>query len=183
MAVSLNDSWYIGELGFWLWKAGGLTETPAGAAPQFAMQIAGDWKGAAERWTAIGFPYEAAQALADGDEAAARQALAEFDRLGARPAAAEAARRLRLMGVRGIPRGPRSSTKANAAGLTSREQEILQLVADGLTNRDIAARLFLSEKTVGHHVSAILGKLDVPSRAQAARFAAMHESGQPTASR
>jgi DNA-binding CsgD family transcriptional regulator/tetratricopeptide (TPR) repeat protein len=183
MAVSLNDSWYMGELAFWLWKAGHLVEPPAGAAPQFALQIAGDWKGAAERWAVIGFPYEAAQALADGDEAAVRQALAEFDRLGARPAAAEAARRLRVMGVRGIPRGPRMSTKANAAGLTSREQEILQLVAEGLTNRDIAARLFLSEKTVGHHVSAILGKLDVPSRTQAARLAATQETRQPTATR
>ena len=183
MAVSLNDSWYLGQLAFWLWKAGRLTEPPPGAAPQFALQIAGDWKGAAERWTAIGFPYEAAQALADGDEAAVRRALAEFDRLGARPAAADAARRLRVMGARGIPRGPRSSTKANAAGLTAREQEILQLVADGQTNRDIAARLFLSEKTVGHHVSAILGKLGVPSRTQAARLAERQETGQLAAPR
>ena len=183
MAVSLNDSWYLGQLAFWLWKAGHLTEPPLGAAPQFALQIAGDWKGAAERWTAIGFPYEAAQALADGDEAAVRGALAEFERLGARPAAANAARRLRVMGAHGIPRGPRSSTRANAAGLTAREQEILQLVADGLTNRDIASRLFLSEKTVGHHVSAILGKLGVPSRTQAARFAARQEIGQLTAPR
>ena len=183
MAVSLNDSWYLGELAFWLWKAGHLTEPPEGAAPQFALQIAGDWNAAAERWAAMGFPYEAAQALADGDEAAVRRGLAEFDRLGARPAAAEAGRRLRAMGVRGIPRGPRMSTKANAAGLTTREQEILQLVADGLSNRDIAARLFLSEKTVGHHVSAILGKLDVPSRRQAARYALMPETVQPTAAR
>jgi DNA-binding NarL/FixJ family response regulator len=85
------------------------------------------------------------------------------------------------MGARGVPRGPRSSTKANAAGLTAREQEILQLVAEGLTNHDIARRLFLSDKTVGHHVSAILAKLGVPSRTQAARFAPTRDAGQLTA--
>jgi DNA-binding CsgD family transcriptional regulator/tetratricopeptide (TPR) repeat protein len=181
LAVRLKDSWFMGELAFWLWRAGHLAEAPTGAVPLFALQIAGDWSGAAERWTAIGFPYHAAEALADGDETAVRQALAEFERLGARPAAAEAARRLRAMGARGVPRGPRSSTKANAAGLTAREQEILQLVAEGLTNHDIARRLFLSDKTVGHHVSAILAKLGVPSRTQAARFAPTRDAGQLTA--
>jgi DNA-binding NarL/FixJ family response regulator len=77
------------------------------------------------------------------------------------------ARRLRERGARGVPRGPRPATRENPAGLTARELEVLALVAGGLRNAQIAERLFLSEKTVDHHVSAILRKLDVRTRAQA----------------
>jgi DNA-binding NarL/FixJ family response regulator len=69
--------------------------------------------------------------------------------------------------VRGLPRGPRAATRENPAGLTAREVEVLELVAQGLRNAEIAKRLFLSEKTVGHHVSAILRKLDVRTRGEA----------------
>jgi DNA-binding NarL/FixJ family response regulator len=86
--------------------------------------------------------------------------------MGAAPAAAIVARRLRRGGVRGLPRGPRKATR-NPAQLTARELEVLGLVAQGLANREIAQRLFLSEKTVARHVSAILRKLDVRTRAQA----------------
>ena len=95
------------------------------------------------------------------------RAFAALQRLGAAPAAAIVGRRLRERGVRGLPRGPRASTRDNPAGLTAREVEVLGLVGEGLRNADIAARLFLSEKTVGHHVSAILRKLDVRSRGEA----------------
>lgn len=71
-----------------------------------------------------------------------------------------------------IARGPRASTRANPAGLTPRQDEILRLVADGLRNAQIAERLFISEKTVGHHVSAILRKLGVETRHEAARVGA-----------
>ena len=100
-----------------------------------------------------------------------RRALEGLQELGARAAAAVVARRLRERGARGLPRGPRPSTQRNPANLTSREVEVLTLVADGLRNGEIAARLHLSVKTVDHHVSAILRKLEVRSRGEAATAA------------
>ena len=70
-----------------------------------------------------------------------------------------------------VPRGPRPATRENPAQLTSRELEVLALVADGLRNADIAERLFLSPKTVAHHVSAILRKLGARSRGEAGALA------------
>ena len=69
--------------------------------------------------------------------------------------------------MRGLPRGLRPATKANPANLTPRELEVLVLVAQGLRNADVARRLVLSERTVAHHVSSILRKLGVRSRAEA----------------
>ncbi len=82
------------------------------------------------------------------------------------------ARRLRERGIRGVPRGPRRRTRENPAGLTARELEVLTLLGDGLRNAQIARQLVLSEKTVDHHVSAILRKLDVSTRGEAAAAAA-----------
>ena len=73
--------------------------------------------------------------------------------------------------MRGLPRGPRATTRENPAGLTAREVEVLELLGEGLRNADIAERLFLSEKTVSHHVSAILRKLGVRTRGEASAAA------------
>jgi DNA-binding NarL/FixJ family response regulator len=97
-----------------------------------------------------------------------RRAHAELQRLGARPAEGRAARLLRERGARDLPQGPRRKTRANPAGLTGRQLEVLTLLADGLRNAQIADRLVLSRKTVDHHVSAILRKLEVGSRTEAA---------------
>lgn len=116
-------------------------------------------------------PYDHALALVDaGTPQALTDAFEILDRLGARPAASLAAERLRALGER-VPRGLRPSTRGNPAGLTSREVEVLHLVADGLTNGEIGTRLFVSDKTVEHHVSRILGKLGVPNRREAAKAA------------
>jgi DNA-binding CsgD family transcriptional regulator len=158
----------LGALAVWRRRAGVVEPRPAGVAEPYATLLAGDWRSAAAAWTELGAPYEAALALADGDdEDALRQALDELQRLGATPAAAIVARRLRSRGARGLPRGPRARTRANPANLTPREMEILALVAEGRRNGDIAERLFLSQKTVAHHVSAILRKLDVKTRGEA----------------
>jgi DNA-binding CsgD family transcriptional regulator/tetratricopeptide (TPR) repeat protein len=126
-----------------------------------------------DRWRALGCPYEAALALADlDDEASQRRALDELHALGARPAGAIVARRLRGRGARDLPRGPRPGTRENPAGLTSRELEVLELLAAGLKNVEIASKLVLSPRTVEHHVAAILRKLDVGTRAAAAGEAA-----------
>src|SRR5262249_40929305 len=87
----------------------------------------------------------------------------------AAPAAAIVRRNLRAAGVREIPRGPRAATKGNPLGLTAREVEILRLLAGNLTNKEIAASLRISPRTVGHHVVAVLGKLGVSTRKLAAR--------------
>jgi class 3 adenylate cyclase/tetratricopeptide (TPR) repeat protein len=107
LALRQGAAWPIGELAYWRWRAGLDSEGPHGAAEPYAVQIAGDWARAAEQWTEIGCPYEAALALADADdEDALRSALDELQRLGARPAAAIVARRLRERGVRGLPAAP-----------------------------------------------------------------------------
>ena len=107
-------------------------------------------------------------ALGHGDRAAVTEALTEMDRLGAVRAAAVLRADLRRHGMTGVPRGPRPATVANDAGLTARQAQVLDLLADGLSNADIAARLTLSVKTVEHHVSAVLTKLGVTTRGQAA---------------
>ncbi len=158
---------FIGELAAWRRRAGATDPAPSGAADPHALELAGHWERAAARWLELGCPYEAALALADGDEGALRASLELLQELGARPGAAIVARRLRERGARGVPRGPRASTSANAAALTRREVEVLKLLATGLRNAEIAERLVLSRRTVDHHVSAILRKLQASSRGEA----------------
>ena len=171
LALHHRHAWHTGELGFWRWRSGERVRLPACAARPFARHVGGDWRGAAAAWERLGCPYERARALAEGDEPAQLAALELFDRLGARPDLERLRQRMRAGGARHIPRGPRPSTRGNPFGLTAREAEIAALLAGSLTNAAIGARLHISPKTVDHHVSAILGKLGVPSRDQAGRLA------------
>ena len=139
----------------------------------YGLELTGEWAAAARAWEKIGSPYEAALTRDEsGDAACQREALAALQRLGASPAARTVAQRLREQGITGVGRGPRRSTIENPAQLTARQVEILALLGDRLTNAEIAERLYISPKTVDHHVSAILGKLGVHSRRAAAAEAA-----------
>jgi len=171
MAKGHDDPWLQGEFAFWVWRVGDAIETQEKIAAPYALQMSRDWRAAAEAWKETGCPYEEAMALADGDESAQLAALEIFERLGAGPAAERLRQTLRATGVRGIPRGPRPSTKENPVGLTNRQMEVLALMTDGFANAEIAHQLFISPKTVDHHVSAILAKLDVHTRAEAVSVA------------
>jgi DNA-binding CsgD family transcriptional regulator/tetratricopeptide (TPR) repeat protein len=171
-AVGRVDRWTLGTLAVWLWRL----QAPGGAVTRlpgpFALEIAGDWQGAAAAWDRLGRPYDAALArLGSSDETGLRHALAALDELDAQASAAVARRRMKDLGVKAIPRGPRPATRAAPAGLTAREQEVLALLSDGLSDREISRRLFISERTVQHHVSAVLSKIGVSSRTAAAREA------------
>jgi DNA-binding CsgD family transcriptional regulator len=180
-ASESSGGWYSGEVAIWLWRGGGLSEAPIGIAAPYALEIAGEWQAAATEWERLGCPYEQALALADGDDTALLAALTILERLGAAPAAEIVRRRLRIAGVRGLPRGARPATRANPFGLTNRQLEILGLLAEGLHNAEIATRLSTTTKTVEHHVSAVLAKLDVRSRAEAIRLAYERELLSQTA--
>jgi DNA-binding CsgD family transcriptional regulator/tetratricopeptide (TPR) repeat protein len=172
LALSKHHIWFAGELAYWQWKAGALDAAPEWAAEPYRLQIAGEAEAAAEQWERRGCPYEAARARAesaDGELVAA--ALGPLDELGAVPLARLVRERLRELGA-AVPRGPRPTTRANPAGLTPRELEVLRLIAGGLRNAEVAESLVVSRKTVDHHVSAVLRKLSARTRGEAAAAAA-----------
>jgi ATP/maltotriose-dependent transcriptional regulator MalT len=161
------NRWLESQLRYWGWHADPAQKIPADLAEPFALMIEGDWESAAVAWKQLCMPYERALALASGPEEALRESLEILEALGAGPLCAIVRQRLRELGVRGIPRGPRASTRENPAGLTSREVQVLTLLVHGHTNTELARRLHVSARTVDHHVSSILEKLDVSSRTEA----------------
>jgi ATP/maltotriose-dependent transcriptional regulator MalT len=168
----------LGELGIWLWRAGALAELDARAEEAYLLEVAGRAREAALAWERFSMPYEAAVSLAGSSDAAdVQRAHQELTRLGATAVAHKVALRLRELGSP-VPRGPRPKTRSNPRGLTEREWEIARLLAVGLSNAEIAERLVVSPKTVGHHVSAVLAKLAVRRRAEVA--AAISDVGAPT---
>jgi DNA-binding CsgD family transcriptional regulator len=166
-----------GDALLWAARCGEPATRDADAVPlpePVRLELAGDWRAAVSAWDAVEAPYEAALAALPGDERAARAAIATLKRLGASAAARAFARERERRGGTAL-RGPRTSTLANAAGLTRREQEVLSVLAGGATNLEIAAALHLSDRTVAHHVSAILSKLGAPTRTAA--VSAAREAG------
>ena len=170
-----GQKWNLAETALWLKILGEPVHIPAevsiGLRPSHRTHLAGDWRAAVTEWGELGCPYEQAIALSMGDEAAQREALSLFERVGAAPAAARLRRQMRALGVQGIRRGPIAPTRASPAGLTRRQSQVLALVVEGLNNADIAARLFISQKTTEHHVSAIMAALGASTRHEAAEAA------------
>jgi DNA-binding CsgD family transcriptional regulator len=172
-ALTPTDSyWYRERLSYLKWRADASPGRPGkrsgGAAKgPHGMSMRGQWHAAADAWERQSCPYERAEALADGDIPAMEEALQVFLTLGAAAAADRVRQELRRAGVTRFPRGPRASTRAHPGGLTQREVEILALLARGLSNPAIGEQLFVSAKTVEHHVSSILAKLEVATREEA----------------
>ena len=172
-AVELDAWWKLGPLAVWRRRGGLRDESDARIPERYRAELEGRHARAAELWSALGCDYDAALALAGSDDdELLRRSLTSLQRIGARAAAAVVARKLRSLGALGITRGPRPATQRNPAQLTEREVEVLELVGAGMRNSDIARKLFLTTKTVDHHVSSILRKLGVASRSQAAAEAA-----------
>jgi DNA-binding CsgD family transcriptional regulator len=175
-----SDGPLLGSAATWLRRTQTATIDPTGASRPYALELDGEWQAAASAWLELRCPYDAGLALLDsGDAVAVREAITLFDKVGATATIAVAQAELRRLGAVEIPRGRRASTRDDKWGLTRREREVLALVTDGLTNADIAGRLFIAEKTVDNHVAAVLAKMGVASRRDAARLAA--ESPAPLA--
>ena len=172
-AADTDDAWTYGAGAVWLRRTGSSRRPRGRVAEPYRHELGGHWEKAAQLWTDLGCPYEAALVRLDAaDEDALREALSTFTELGAAAVARLTRQRLRALGVRSIPAGPRSATRGDPLGLTRREREVLEGICAGQTNAAIAAKLFISAKTVDHHVSAVLAKLGAPNRNAAAAQAA-----------
>jgi DNA-binding CsgD family transcriptional regulator len=155
--------WPSGALAFWTWKLGLIDTAPEGSADFYGWIIQGNYEKSAAFWHRRNIPYEEGLALMHGDESAKIEALHIFEELGASATAHKVRHALLDHGVK-VPRGRSYSTRSHAAGLTARQAQVLDLLAEGLSNSEIADRLFISHRTVDNHVSAVLLKLDVPTR-------------------
>tara|TARA_R110002096_G_scaffold161007_2_gene327347 strand:+ start:25201 stop:27846 length:2646 start_codon:yes stop_codon:yes gene_type:complete len=170
-------TWNIGEAAVWAQRIG-LTLPPdfdIQLPGPCAEELAGNYEQAAESWEALGAPYSAALCLMQGEKQLVAPVIARgiklLDRIGARSAATKARAMARSHGLaKQMPRSRRGhygAAKNHPLGLTKREQDILKLVASGATNRDIAEVLARSQRTVEHHVSSVLSKLNVANRMEA----------------
>jgi DNA-binding CsgD family transcriptional regulator/tetratricopeptide (TPR) repeat protein len=162
LALRKRHPWFAAELLYWCWQGDG--SLPGGmpdycARLPFTLEIFGRCKEAAAAWRELSCPFESARALGESDEAAQREALAIFESFSARPMIERVRYKLRTAGVQSMRNHP--------GELTSKEVEVLGLLAQGLRNKEIGERLNRSTRTIDHHLAAIFTKLDVSSRAEA----------------
>ncbi|MBI3168371.1 MAG: AAA family ATPase [Chloroflexi bacterium] len=164
LALKNENSRLLEELSFWIWRAGGPLSGDEQLLSPFALQIAGDWRAAADAWEQLGCPYERAMALMDGDNAAQLLALEIFERLGAQPTADIMRNKLHATSQQKLD-------KDKFGGLTAREREVATLIAQGKSNREIAESMTVGVKTVETYVTRVLNKLGFDSRVQIATWA------------
>jgi DNA-binding CsgD family transcriptional regulator len=166
-----HTRWGGGRLAAWAAVAGVRTAFRGPTAPAYEAMTDGNWAAAADAFGAVGWTYDRALLLSLLDDAASLAEALEVARsLGAAPLERRVRRRMRALGM-AVRHGRRESTRANPAGLTERQLEVVRLLAEGLTNGEIAERLVVSPRTAEHHVAAVLTKLGAVSRRDAARRA------------
>lgn len=163
------------EFAYWLLKARGEILKISHVFEGYRTDSIPDAQKAALIWKKLQNPYAEAMLLFEGTEANKREAIGIVQRLAANTACQKMKLLMRTSGIKSIPRGLRKSTQSNPALLTGRELDVLQLLKEGLQNKEIAGRLFISAKTVDHHISSILFKLDTNTRAKAVNEAIRQE--------
>ena len=162
-----------GDLATWLHRMDRPVDPTLPVAEPFRLELDGRAREAAAWWRRTGAPFEEALALVASDDVDDQVAGIEaLDLLGAAATADRCRMDLRRRGVVNLPARPRASTRANPAGLTNRQLDVARLMAQGLTNAELAQRLYISSKTADHHVSAVLSKLGLASRRDVVRRAA-----------
>jgi DNA-binding CsgD family transcriptional regulator len=165
-----HDIWGHTALGYWARRLD--FDRPQGEMwTAVRLEWDGNIEAAAAKWQDRGYVCEAVVTGAMAEGADLAMAFSELQRLGAQGVIRGLRRELQRRGVTKIPRGQRPPTRAHPAGLTERQTEVLTLIAAGYSNAAIAEELYISEKTAGHHVAAVLSKLNVSSRLQAAAIA------------
>jgi DNA-binding CsgD family transcriptional regulator/exonuclease VII small subunit len=165
-------------LAFWALRLG--WEPPHGdITGPTGLEIAGQASEAAAEWDRCGYRIQAIVSGASTPESDLDEVFSDLAALGADGVVRGLRRELQRRGIKRVPRGERTSTRENPAGLTFREAEVLSLLAEGLSNSAIAEKLFITKKTASHHVSSVLVKLNVSSRGQAAALSVANGWNEP----
>jgi len=161
-------SWHYTEFAYWKYKCGfPIPPKEIELNGAYCEEMNGHCEIAASQWKELGCNYQQALALTEGNEEDQKQALYLLDELGATATHSFLKSKMKLRGVKSIPRGLRESTRGNPSQLTNRQIDVLHLLKEGLQNAEIADKLFISAKTVDHHISAILSKLGTNTRTKA----------------
>jgi DNA-binding CsgD family transcriptional regulator len=171
MIVELGKFKKKSRLYFWLKKTGREDLLSKAGYESLQDRYKGDIISDVALWEEWSSPYEQALALFEGNDADKKRALTMVQALGAGAVYEKMKLEMRSSGIKSIPRGIRKTTRSNAAHLTGRELDVLKSLKEGLQNKEIADKLFISPKTVDHHISSILLKLGVNSRTKAVREA------------